>query len=75
MEPPSEPELTDLVLAGEIELLTALVLAATRATHHLTQDEVDEVLRLATPKGGRPRVTGPGNDLPSAGRRGAAGLG
>jgi hypothetical protein len=45
VEPPSAPELSDDELAREIELLGVLVLAASRSPRHLTQDEVDEVLR------------------------------
>jgi hypothetical protein len=47
VDPPSAPDLTDSALAAEIELLGELVLAASRAPGRLTQDEVDQVLKLA----------------------------
>lgn len=52
--PPSRRELDDEVLSQEIRLLGDLVLAASSATQHLTEDEVDELLGVA--------VTGDGDD-------------
>ena len=49
MQPGSNPELNDTTLAGEIRLLGDLMLAASRVTRHLTQAEVDRVLKLDPP--------------------------
>jgi hypothetical protein len=45
----SARELTDEVLAEEIELLGEVVLAGSGAARHLTQEEVDDVLHLDGP--------------------------
>jgi len=39
-------ELDDEVLSQEITLLGEVVIAASRVTQHLTQDEVDQILRV-----------------------------
>jgi len=49
VQPGSNPELNDTTLAGEIRLLGDLMLAASRVTRHLTQAEVDRVLKLDPP--------------------------
>lgn len=49
MQPDSHRELNDETLADEIRLLGDLVLAASRVTRHLTQVEVDQILKQDPP--------------------------
>lgn len=51
MQPDSNRELNDETLADEIRLLGDLVLAASRVTRHLTQVEVDQILKVEPPNG------------------------
>ena len=62
MDSDSAGELHDDALSVEIKLLGALMLAASSATRHLTQAEVDQVLEVETaPRsdGGPPPPPGP----------------
>ena len=61
MDSDSAGELHDDALSAEIKLLGALMLAASSATRHLTQAEVDQVLDLETSPacGGPSRTTCP----------------
>ncbi len=47
-EQPPDEELRDAVLHQEIELVGELVVAATSATGHLTQAEIDQLLGVGT---------------------------
>jgi len=44
---PVDAALSDRELQGEIELLASVMLGATAAVAHLTQDEVDSLLGLS----------------------------
>ena len=52
-----DQDLNDDVLSEEIELLGNLVLAASGVTRRLTQEEVDGVLQLDSPRAARPRTS------------------
>lgn len=67
MQPFSDRELNDETLADEIRLLGDLVLAASTATRHLTQVEVDRILNPGLPASGPSRPQA--EDAPPAGKR------
>lgn len=47
-------DLVDVDLAGEIELVSDLVVAASTSTRHFTRDEVDALLGISPAQGATP---------------------